>query len=822
MPVVNPFDEFESHPNKPLRVHMDGVRAKTKNRCELSIADIAALFHDLGKLNPNFQLKIKGQKPEGYNNHSYLSALAFISYLRNNPDFRLLGLEKKGSWISVLALIAHHHGHLRDLKSLLSKEQLEKLEAFLLTKPHVPASDFLAQWQTHQPFRMHDADALAQLHSCKTITDVQLNQIQDKLGFFLDTQFAFASLIEADKRDAGYNEFYLRKEQLDDAKTKFSAPLITKLASLQPRGELDKVRTELRKTALQNLSPLLDGSDRVFSLTAPTGAGKTLMLLALADAIRAAKRDSGDYALIYGLPFLSITEQVERVCKTEIWTDWPELVTRQDSRTRRPEIEALIEQDETEPEKTSELLRLAFSGETFDGAFTLTTFVQIFETLLSNRNATLLKLPNFSKSIFLLDEIQALPPRLYVFFAAYLHEFCERFDCYAILSTATMPALQLPNSVPGDFFPRYPEKIPELLGESAFTPPVFNRYEVQPIQEDWTLETLADNAVAKERSALVIVNTIADSLALFDLVQKKASKETEVILLNTRFMLCDRKAKIARASARLKVGKRVILISTQMIEAGVDVDFPVVFRDWCPLPSLIQAAGRCNRNGELKDENDKLILGEVIFCRLVGEKGKPRAPLVYRDSADVWLLEFARQKITKPTPEIELLPIQREFFAGVNANLEVGRAKLKVEKERKTDNLIKRIQNGDFAVVGSFQLIEESDFGQEFRYYIPESDQDDAWETLERLTLEKWKAQKARGRLSFAENKTYELAIETQLRTMSERVVAIRCQLEEAPRPLPRNNGELELCGLRLLANWQCDYSFERGLASSGSTSAIL
>jgi hypothetical protein len=185
-------------------------------------------------------------------------------------------------------------------------------------------------------------------------------------------------------------------------------------------------------------------------------------------------------------------------------------------------------------------------------------------------------------------------------------------------------------------------------------------------------------------------------------------------------------------------------------------------------------------------------------------------------------LEFARERITQITLEKELLPIQREFFSEVNSNLEVGRASLFVEDKRQIDNLIARIQNGDFAVVGSFQLIEESSSGEEFRYYVPESYEDNAWKDLEDLTWAHWRAKKAAGRLSYAENKKHELATETQLRIMSERVVAIRCAPEAAPAAAKRSNEELELCGLRYLVRWENDYSFERGLASANSESAII
>jgi CRISPR-associated endonuclease/helicase Cas3 len=270
-------DNFLSHPKKTLFIHTDGVRGKTRHRCKLPIADAAALFHDLGKLNPHFQEKIKGQKPTGYDNHSYLSALAFLSFLLEGRNRFDLEFAKPGDVLAVLTLISHHHGHLPNLKKLLSKCELERLEAFVQTNPPVPASGFLGQWQPHQAFEVANPKALQWMQSLQGVSDVQLDLIHNKLEFFFETQFAFASLVEADKRDAGYNEFYGRVEQLEKAQRQFSPPLQAKLASLQPRGPLDKVRTALRAESLQKLAPLLEKGERIFSLTAPTGAGKTFM-----------------------------------------------------------------------------------------------------------------------------------------------------------------------------------------------------------------------------------------------------------------------------------------------------------------------------------------------------------------------------------------------------------------------------------------------------------------------------------------------------------------------------------------------------------------
>src|SRR5690606_15150758 len=139
---------------------------------------------------------------------------------------------------------------------------------------------------------------------------------------------------------------------------------------------------------------------------------------------------------------------------------------------------------------------------------------------------------------------------------------------------------------------------------------VFNRYVVNVIDEDLSIESLAERILQEDSSVLVILNTIQDTKDLYE----ELSELSDVYLLNTHFTPEDRLDKIEEVK-KLLSNKKVILISTQLIEAGVDIDFPTVYRDLCPLPSLIQSAGRCNRN-------KKIDLGNVNLIRLKNRKGK--------------------------------------------------------------------------------------------------------------------------------------------------------------------------------------------------------
>ncbi len=283
------------------------------------------------------------------------------------------------------------------------------------------------------------------------------------------------------------------------------------------------------------------------------------MMLSLASEII---EEKGAKRIIYGLPFLSITEQVEaEVLKT--FKKDEVFIQRIDSKSENKRFEEIQRELDKSPsnENILEANILEHQENTFAYPFVITTFVRFFETLLSNRNAELLKLPNFSKSIFLLDEIQSLPPRLYGFFIAYLRKFCEKFDSYAIISSATQPNFNLPKNEKRvkDFFFDY--KPPEqLLPLSYFENNLFNRYQIEFEKEPIALETLKKQILSETQSVLVILNTIDDTKELFKQLKDKL-KSKELLLLNTHLTPQHRKLKIYLAKRRLRQDKRIIIVS---------------------------------------------------------------------------------------------------------------------------------------------------------------------------------------------------------------------------------------------------------------------
>ena len=815
---------FNSHPNKLLEVHIEGVLRKARKRTSMALTEQAVLFHDLGKINPNFQDKLDPNKKVNqlaYSQHSYLSVLSFLNYIAvNNTEFkRLMGINNNEQFkidiLRIVAILARHHGHLPDFDKILNVEPKNALLDFVTSlKDELPISSFYQQrlGQIHQPFKLTANTKLFGFTYFTEQKGVPEHWQQNALAYFMDTQFSFAALIEADKRDAGDNGTYYCEEQQPTSKAKLQQSLAMRFDGFKPKSTLNQLRTQIKDAALIGLSSGLATGRRVFTLTAPTGSGKTYMLLALASAIQ---QQYPEMSIMYCLPFLSITEQVEVICK-DLFGETGELegisngVLSVNSKAINDRIEALQKELETNPsdEKLQELVREIFSEQTFDHSFIITTFVQFFETLMSNRNATLLKLPNFSKRIFLIDEIQALPPRLYIFFTAWLDEFCRRFDSFAVLSTATMPNFTITSKSevpllhkPDELFKRFESPYQLFDPIPFFAAETFNRYRINWLQPDpFNLDDLEEHLAAQTESCLVILNTIRDSRDLYH----RLKSQGKVYLLNTHFLPVDRRDKIDLIKQYLELGEKVTLISTQLIEAGVDIDFPIVYRDLCPLPSLIQSAGRCNRNGELKNPLGESVLGQVYSFHLLGENGKASAEMIYRDEARQFL-EFSRQHLHDGITENGLFAIQSLFFEDIAKKLTVGKA-------NKDLHLIECVNKAEFEKLGSFKLIEVEGIRHEFRYYVPTGQSDDSYNQAVNL------AQLANDRTkTYAESRLFKSQLELQLKRIADRTITLRLWDE---KQAPEYTNHPEQFGIRVLYDLSL-YTFEEGLKHQGLSNII-
>lgn len=778
--MVPDINSLRSHPDKLLLKHIEGVRDNTKKLTNSRLAELVALFHDLGKINPNFQNKLDPEKVViGYANHAYFSAYAFFcafgcSKQNMNALKQFLEVDtfSQNDLIALTVSMAKHHGNLPDFTpkcreneafaSILSKDENSALYNFIEVEKDLPTYEFVNHFIGIDNFQEILTNSKVQRGFSEQFIFKGENN-KSALDFFLDNQFAFASVIQADKADAGKigNIIDEQYEAVQSFSKSSSLQLNSYLGKLNQNSKLNKLRTTIRNHAVQNIRIGLETNEHVYELTAPTGSGKTLMMLSLASEI---VKEKGAKRIIYALPFLSITEQVENEV-LKIFEGNEAFIQRIDSKSENRRFEKVQEELDNNPteEKILEANILEFQENTFAFPFIITTFVRFFETLLSNRNAELLKLPNFSNCIFLLDEIQALPPRLYGFLVAYLRKFCEKFDSYAIISTATQPNFELPknNTEAQSFFPDYKKPTP-LLPLSYFDNDLFNRYLIEFEKEPIDLEMLKEYVIEENQSVLIILNTIDDTKELFKKLQKELGAE-KLLLLNTHFTPRHRKIKIYLAKRMLRQNKRVVVISTQLIEAGVDIDFPILYRDFATIASIVQSAGRCNRNGKLNS------LGRVKLFKLQN-KGRIRSDIIYQGK-DKEILRFTKESFIKNRyQEKELLFVQREFFNRIQSDLNF--AQHSQNSPKLEFNFLKDIRECQFDKIGKFQLIDKQLFGEEIQYFVPRNQKDGKFEELLKLQdelIELFKKSSDRSLIRALKKK-----IQMQIRKMSGQIVQVR------------------------------------------------
>jgi CRISPR-associated endonuclease/helicase Cas3 len=321
----------------------------------------------------------------------------------------------------------------------------------------------------------------------------------------------------------------------------------------------------------------------LFSLTVPTGGGKTLSSIAF--ALKHAMIHDLQH-VIYVIPYTSIIEQTAQVFRDIFGAD---AVLEHHSN--------LIRENDSEDDETEERRRLA--AENWDAPIIVTTNVQFFESFFANRSSRLRKLHNVAKSVIILDEAQMLPVPLLRPTLEVIRELAEHYNCSVVLCTATQPALTKNDEFTGGL-----EGVRELMNAPLHLEKAFGRVRIVReqrlgITKDADITTLIRN----EKSCLCIVNTKKHARLLF---QSLAGAEGSFHLsaamcpVHRKLVLGDpRMPKPGTVRRRLRDGEPCRVISTQLVEAGVDVDFAVVIRAMAGIDSIVQAAGRCNREGKI-------------------------------------------------------------------------------------------------------------------------------------------------------------------------------------------------------------------------------
>ncbi len=509
---------------------------------------LAGLWHDLGKYSEQFQQYIHSvNDPDvhvGRNggDHSIVGAL----YARNTFDE--LGL--------ILAYpIAGHHAGLPDWRedgkaSLAHRlQQTDFLDAVLTRGvPEKLLSQVRPTEKGKSGTQLSYSFLMRMLFSCLVDAD------------FLDTEKFFSE--EKTEIRGGYPELVSLLPGFDDYMCRKQAE--------SDDTPVNRIRSDiLQQCILKAAEP-----PGFYSMTVPTGGGKTLssMGFALHHAVT-----HGQRRIIYVIPYTSIIEQTADQFR-KIWESDDQVVIEHHSN---------LDVDDERRENS----RSRLACENWDAPIIVTTTVQFFESLFASRTSRCRKLHNIVGSVVILDEAQLLPPDFLTPILEVLEELRKNFGVTTVFCTATQPALG-PHKTP-DFDFKGLSGIIEIMVDPASLFSVLKRTELSildDLQTPQTWENIASR-LKEHDSALCIVNRRDDARTLWELMPKGT------IHLSALMCGAHRSRKILEIRKLLKDKKSARVISTQLIEAGVDVDFPVVYRALAGLDSVAQAAGRCNREG---------------------------------------------------------------------------------------------------------------------------------------------------------------------------------------------------------------------------------
>lgn len=625
--------QYESHPGKLLREHLkevaDGAAARLDHpalRCRSLLREAAwmiGLSHDIGKYTSYFQAHLHEGKrfPQDLERHAFPSAVFAAWLLQSRSPQLPEDDELLRDFLPLLGYLAvhRHHGHLRAPEELLPRSRELKGWPELGRMTGELRRSLMAFQEQLKDLRVHRTDILPGLEALGVpeasgfleldVYDLfcKLEGLNYRLGegepsewdgarLCLWGQLLFSALVDADKFSAAGVTLPPRAkipETLVDEHLQEKFP--------EPRHALDKARREfyeLVQTQVAQLPLKLDSEELpVLLLTAPTGLGKTLTALSAALRLRASLQKCWGLEkaprIIYALPFINLIEQNYEVFK-EVFRRLPEFAKSPERFLLRHHHLAEIRYRHEGERPVEEALLLT---EAWESEVIVTTFVQIFHTLLGYENRFLKKLHNLIGAIVILDEPQGLPMEYWGAVGDVFKVLIREMGLIPLQMTATRPLI----------FSNPQELHPE--SEKLFR---LRRRTITEIElDERTVEELAEEIedLAPKSSVLVVVNTIRSSLELYEQLKRRRigepfqhlpfEGEYPLVYLSTNIVPAQRRERLGFLKWWLKQGNPVVVVATQVVEAGVDLDFPVVIRDLGPLEAIVQVAGRCNREGRL-------------------------------------------------------------------------------------------------------------------------------------------------------------------------------------------------------------------------------
>lgn len=489
-----------------------------------------------------------------------------------------------------------------------------------------------------------------------------------QLSFFV--RMLFSCLVDADRLDTEAfmdpQSFVLRGERPDVEG--LASRFFPELNDLISKAEPTRVN-QIRQRILQECLEAAKLEPGLFSLTVPTGGGKTLSSLAF--ALNHAQT-FGHRRIIYVMPYMSIIEQNAAVFRSFLGDD------------AVLEHHSSFDFDTAEEQEDSATQWAKLAAENWDAPLIATTAVQLFESLYSSKPGRCRKLHNIAGSVVVLDEAQMLPRHLLLPCLEVLRELTASYGASVVLCTATQPALSK-----RDDFVHGLEDVREIVADPQALHVELKRVQVENLGE-LSDEELAEQ-LAKSEQVLCVTNTRGHAREIYEIL---APEVDGVYHLSASMCPIQRREKLNEIREALQRGTPCRVISTQLVEAGVDVDFPVVYRAATGIDSVAQAAGRCDREGRLTEYYGSASGRVYVFYP---ERGLPLGQ--FRITANT-AQEVLRQYEDVLDPEAVKMYF-RHLFWQAGHELDKNNIRYKLEEDAKNGNI-------PFREIDSlFRMIEE-------------------------------------------------------------------------------------------------------------------
>jgi len=570
------------------------------------IACLIGFTHDLGKATGYFQEYLREDdvtrkaslKNKNETHHSLLSSLFTYRTVSDYVIRKDLFNHKLFRYLPILSflIVKRHHGNPIDMKdeilslmnqdSAVIKRQLESIdpdefEHILKKCPYVKVD-----------FTQFRAGA-EELVNKTILKDEKRNWRNYCKKSNLDTyvlfQLLYSALLAADKSDAIGIKWTNARPALPG--NLIDQYRVLKFGKSNSKNRIDPIRNEIYDEVSSYLNPL-DTDDKIFSINVPTGTGKTLTGLSFALKLREKILNKEDFTpkIIYCLPFLSIIEQ-----NFSVFEDIFKTVTgkKPDNRVlvkhhHLAEITYRFSEDEESPIDEGQFLIEGWESE-----IVVTTFMQLFHTMISNRNRMIRKFNAMVNAIVILDEVQTVPYKYWHLIRKLFLRLANIFNTRFVLMTATQPLIfeknEIVELIPINKQKKYIENLNRIT--------VINQSHDNLDLDTFKIIVKEDIAKHPDDDFLIVLNTINCSIDVFNVLKSHVNdsnlSNVELYYLSTNIIP---KHRLQRIEGIKKSTNRKIIVSTQLIEAGVDIDVDRVYRDFAPLDSLNQVAGRCNRN----------------------------------------------------------------------------------------------------------------------------------------------------------------------------------------------------------------------------------